>query len=170
MEYFQKGNDELINKVKWGILSSRTSRPEITGLILDKIDTLDELEETLMSGWHSPIEKEIHLYLVHKSIPHIHVEAKGLPFVDCALGGEKVLFITHCSEKVNRIDRENALKRNKLVCELADKLIIPWLDPKGETFKMVRKVCDQKQVFVFDSEENGILLEAGAELFKGLKN
>ncbi|MDX1617442.1 MAG: hypothetical protein R3224_01560 [Balneolaceae bacterium] len=166
MDYFKKGNEALLDKTKWGILASRATRPETTQKILDMIDTVNEVEETFISGWHSPIEKEIHFYLVHKTIDHIHAEAKGLPYVSCSLSGQDVLFLTHCGEEVRRIDRKHALKRNRLICELADKLIIPWLDPNGDTYQMVREVCDRKPVLIFDTKANNSLLEAGAEPFE----
>lgn len=169
MDFFQKGNEDLLQKTKWGILASRSNRPEITQRILDKIDTLDEIEETFISGWHSPIEKEIHFYLVHKTISHIHALAKGLKYSDCSMAGDDILFVTHCSDNVKRIAREHALKRNQLICELADKMIIPWLDPNGETYEMVREVCDQKPVYVFEFEDGGPLLDAGAEPFEKIE-
>jgi len=170
MDFFKKGNEHLLKKTKWGIVASRAVRPEITRQILKAVDTMNEIEETFISGWHSPIEKEIHLYLVRRTFPHIHAEAKGLPHAGCPLGGEDVLFVTHCDDSVDRITRKHALRRNRLICSLADRLIVPWLDPDRETFDIVSKTCSRKPVYVFEYDNGKSLLDAGARLFKELSD
>jgi predicted Rossmann fold nucleotide-binding protein DprA/Smf involved in DNA uptake len=86
-----------------------------------------------------------------------------LPNADCDLGGKNKLLITHCDPDVSRINRQNALKRNELICELCDGLLVPWLDPDGSTHEIVEKVCGHKSVAVFDPDYNSDLVNSGAQ-------
>jgi predicted Rossmann fold nucleotide-binding protein DprA/Smf involved in DNA uptake len=163
MDYYQQGNEALLQKTTWGILASRNLRPHVTNKLFKVIKTVDKLENIFAGGWHSPIEKEVHQYLVRKSIPHVHFEAKGLPHAGCDLSGSDKLFITHCEPKTKRINRRNALKRNRLVCELCDGLLIPWVNPDGSTHELVKEVCGEKPVTVLDPENNEVLINEGAQ-------
>lgn len=163
MDYYQKGNKALLQKKTWGILASRNVRPHVTSQLFKVIKSLDKLENIFAGGWHAPIEKEVHEFLIQNSLPHIHFEAKGLPHANCDLAGKDKLLITHCEPHVKRINRRNALKRNELMCELCDGLLIPWVDPNGSTHKLVEEMCGQKPVTVLDPDYNKALLKSGAQ-------
>lgn len=159
-----KGNKELLNGFKIGILASRVILPNLTELVLRALRRIcDGKDIVLTGGWHSPMEAEIHSELVNSATPHIHVDAKSVQGASCQMQSDGILFVTHCEPGVNRITRANALKRNEVVCEIADVILIPWLDPSGKTHNIVRGSCGKKPVYVFDSEYNRQLVEAGAK-------
>lgn len=163
MGYYQKGNKALLKKKIWGVIASRNVRPHVTNQLFKVIKSVDKLENIFAGGWHAPIEKEVHKFLVRESVPHIHFEAKGLPYANCDLAGKDKLLITHCTPDTNRINRRNALKRNELICEWCDGLLIPWVNPDGSTHKLVKEICAQKPVTVFDPDYNRDLIESGAQ-------
>ncbi|HKJ67358.1 MAG TPA: hypothetical protein VKA68_05340 [bacterium] len=144
-------------------------RPHLTQTVIDTVSNLSEKETVFISGWHAPIEKEIHKVLVNHGKPHIHAGAKSIHKLACELVEDKVLFLTHCSEKVHRITRENALRRNQIICELSEQLLIPWLDPRGKTHEIVKDVCADIPVFVFDSHYNQELIQSGAKSISELQ-
>ncbi len=162
---YQNGNREIIEKTKIGILASRIILPHLTQTVIKYIQQLFEENVIFVGGWHCPIEFEIHKQLIKKQKPHIHLGAKSVKNLFCILGKDKVLFMTHCNSDINRITRENALKRNRFLCELCDILIIPWLDPSGKTHNIVSEFSEEKAVYVFDREFNIKLIERGAQLF-----
>ena len=166
--FYKKGNDSLLTSPKIGLLASRILRPHLTQTVIETIENLFQDEEIFVSGWHAPIEQEIHSVLIKRNSPHIHVAAKSLDQVTCELGEDKVLFLTHCSDKVQRITRQNALQRNRFVCELADQLLIPWLDPQGKTHNIVKNFCAVKPVFIIDPQYNYTLIESGAKSIREL--
>lgn len=168
MDYYQQGNEKLLQKKTWGILASRKVRPHVTNQLFKVVKAVDKLENIFAGGWHAPIEKEVHQYLVQKSIPHIHFEAKGLPHADCDLGGNDKLLVTHCEPKIKRINRRNALKRNRLVCEMCDGLLIPWVNPDGSSHEIVKDFCGEKPVTVLDPEKNEELIKKGAQTVEDL--
>ncbi len=163
MDYVQKGNRNLLSKKRWGVLASRKENQNITQRVIQFISRINQLEHVLMSGWHSPTEKQVHNFLINEGIPHIHLEAKGLPYAECKLGGKDLLFISTCADTVKRITRARALRRNEMLCELSDQLLIPQINPGGKTHALVEQYCTKKDVFLFDAGGNPGLLEKGAK-------
>ncbi len=157
-----KGNKDLLKAKKVGILASRHILPGLTQFVMESMQRLARLETVFIGGWHAPIEKEIHKFLVKRQVSHIHVCAQTVDKTYCALNPTKTLFISHCHPGITRISRENALKGNSVLCELSDVMLIPWLDPYGKTHKIVLDFCNRMPVFVFDTEFNSGLIEAGA--------
>lgn len=157
-----------MESTKLGILASRTLLPHLTQKVIDTFLVISDQNIVLMGGWHSPMEVEIHKQLVRNRKPHIHVGAKSVHKLSCKLAQDKVLFMTHCRSTINRITRENALQRNRILCERSDILLIPWLDPNGKTHKIASEFCKKKPVYIFDSEYNAKLLQSGAQLIDNL--
>lgn len=161
---YQHGNTKLLNSKKLGLLASRQEQPEISGMLPNIINGITQSDsQVLVSGWHSPIERRVHDRLVREYIPHIHVGAKSLEKMTCELPDDDVLFLTDCAPGVNRISRQTALHRNRSICEISSSLLIPWLNPSGDTHRIVKEWCDKKPVYVFDSLYNIELIKAGAK-------
>lgn len=154
----------MLDNTKIGILASRTILPHLTQQVIQTIQQIYEHNFILMGGWHSPMEEEIHKQLVKNQKTHIHFGAKSINRLFCKLGKEKVLFVTHCPSNMKRITRESALERNRLLCEMSDLLLVPWLDPKGKTHNIVREFCEKKLVYIFDKEYNAKLFKNGAKM------
>ena len=162
-ELYQRGNAELLQRRRLGLIASRNVREDLTDSVVDTVLRLSRSEAVvLMSGWHAPIEQQVHAAIVHGTVPHIHAGAKSLEKLTCELDQGNLFFLTHCSPGVTRVSRATALRRNRLICELSSALIIPWLNPDGKTHHIVKEWCGSKPVYVFDSLYNRELIRAGA--------
>jgi hypothetical protein len=159
---FFSGHKDLLRAVKLGIMASRNIFPGLTQYVIESVQKLSKSKAIFIGGWHSAIEKEIHALIVKGQKPHIHVGAKTVEKMSCKLNKKQTLFISHCHPGIIRITRENALKRNRIVCELSNVLLIPWLDPIGKTHQIVLDFCKDLSVFVFNKEFNSDLIQGGA--------
>ncbi len=160
---FFEGNKNLLKYRKIGLLASRNVVPGVSQILIELVNRLSKLNNCVfISGWHSPIEKEIHEDLIKIGKAHIHIGAKSINKMFCQLDKGKTLFISHCDSKVIRITRENALKRNKIICKISDLLLIPWLDTKGKTHNIVSNYCKIIPTFILNKEYNLDLIKHGA--------
>jgi len=136
------GNVELLKRTKTGLLCSRKCP---ANKILEAYDQFkawaENPEITVISGFHSPVEKEcLHLLLKGKSniilcpareIEHMRLSKDW----KLALESGRMLILSPFAEK--RADARTINRRNQLVANLADDLYIPYATPNGnlEQFK-----------------------------------
>jgi len=131
------GNASLLAKQKTGLLCSRKCPAD---KILEAYDHFKawaaEPETTIVSSFHSPVEKECLrlllkgkasiIYCPVRELEHMRIPNEWKP----ALAADRMLIISPFSEKrptARTIDR-----RNRLVADLADELYIPYATPGGK--------------------------------------
>jgi len=97
---------------------------------------------TVISGFHSPIEKECLRILLRGKQPIIicparAVEAMRIP-TECraAYDAGRLLFLSPFAEEPKRVTTESALRRNEVVAALADDVFIAHVTPGGQTERM----------------------------------
>lgn len=97
---------------------------------------------TVISGFHSPIEKECLRILLRGKQPIIicparAIEAMRVP-VECrsAFDAGRVLFLSTFTKEPKRVTKNSALCRNELVAALADEAYIPYLSSGGQTARI----------------------------------
>lgn len=98
---------------------------------------------TVISGFHSPIEKECLRILLRgkQSIiicPARAIEAMRIP-TDCraAFDAGRLLFLSPFANQPTRVTKESALRRNEVVAGLADEAYIAYIAPGGQTERIV---------------------------------
>lgn len=98
---------------------------------------------TVISGFHSPIEKECLRILLRGKQPIIvcparAIEAMRIP-TECrsAFDAGRVLFLSPFTKGPKRVTRDSALHRNELVAALADEAYIAHNAPGGQTERIV---------------------------------
>ena len=136
------GNADLLNRPKTGLLCSRKCPAD---KILEAYDQFKawaaDPETTVISGFHSPVEKEcLRLLLKGKAsiilCPARQIETMQLsnPWKS-ALDEGRMLILSPFTEK--RADARTIDRRNHFVADLADDLYIPYATPGGnlEPFK-----------------------------------
>lgn len=136
------GNAELLNRPKTGLLCSRKCPAD---KILEACDLFKKWaadpETTIVSGFHSPVEKEcLRLLLKGKAniilCPAREIETMRLSKDwKIAINEGRILILSPFTEK--RPDARTIDRRNHLVASLADSLYIPYATPDGnlEQFK-----------------------------------
>jgi predicted Rossmann fold nucleotide-binding protein DprA/Smf involved in DNA uptake len=112
------------------------------GAILRAHDMARRLRDegkTVISGFHSPIEKECLSILLRGKQPIIICPARAIEGIripaECrqAFDAGRILFLSPFTEKPRRVDRESALYRNEIVAALADAAYLAHVQPGGDT-------------------------------------
>jgi len=105
---------------------------------------------TLISGFHSPIEKECLKILLRGKQPIIicpgrAIEAMRIP-AGCraAFDAGRVLFLSPFGKQPRRVTKESALRRNEVVAALADEAYVAHIETGGKTDQIVRKLTEWK--------------------------
>lgn len=146
MEYF--GNKEILKNRKIGFLCSRKVPANI---ILKTYDwTIEQRDKgvCVVSGFHSKIERDIFDILIKGKQPIILVLARGLlkrwdKEIIKLVDEERLLIISPFEKKIVRPTMETALKRNKIIAEIADKIFIAHSSPGGNLEKIKNKYLDK---------------------------
>ncbi len=130
------GNVCLLDRHKTGLLCSRKCPAD---KILEAYDRFKEWaanpETTVISSFHSPVEKECLRLLLKGKANIIFCPAREIENMriskdwNSAIKSNRMLILSPFTEK--RTDRHTAQERNKLVLQLADTLYVPFATPGG---------------------------------------
>lgn len=147
-------------------------------LILKTYDLARQLRNagtTVISGFHSPMEKECLSLLLRGEQPIIWCLAKRLTPTRLpkeyanALSKDRLLMLSPFGEKINRADEDTARIRNEFVAALASRVFVAHAAPGGKTEIFCRKVLGWgKPLLTFDDSGNTALINLGALPFSGL--
>lgn len=97
---------------------------------------------TVISGFHSPIEKDCLRILLRGKQPIIICSARAIETMriptECraAFQAGRILFLSPFTQQPKRVTRESAVRRNEIVAALADEVFIAHVTPGGETERM----------------------------------
>lgn len=115
--------------------------------ILRAHDTARQLRDegiTVISGFHSPIEKDCLRILLRGTQPIIVCPARAIevmripPECRAAFEAGRLLFLSPFAEQPKRVTKKSTLRRNELVAALADEVFIPYITPGGQTEDLAR--------------------------------
>lgn len=99
---------------------------------------------TVISGFHSPIEKECLRILLRGKQPVIicparAIEAMRIPTESrAAFDAGRVLYLSPFSGPIMRDTKDSAARRNEFVAALADEAYIPHVSPGGQTARIAK--------------------------------
>jgi hypothetical protein len=98
---------------------------------------------TVISGFHSPIEKECLTILLRGEQPIIicpgrAIETMRIP-AECrrAFDAGRILFLSPFAEQPGRVTKESAFRRNEVVAALADEAYVAHVEPGSHTEAIV---------------------------------
>ena len=124
------GNKQLLNLHKIGFIASRHAST------LDVIPTLDWAVEiskstdvAVVSGFQSPLEKDVLKFLLRGVCPIIIVLARGMyrklpDALQTPMDQQRLLIISNESDNTNRVSEITAHKRNEYVISISDEMKI----------------------------------------------
>lgn len=128
---------------------------------------------TVISGFHSPMERECLNILLKGKQPVIICPARGLegmrikPEYITPLEEGRLLILSLFSEKVKRISAERAFERNRFIAALADSIFIPHAAPNSKTEQLCMKLqAWNKPLYTFPIEANSNLIDLGLKNIK----
>ena len=132
------GNTSLLKREKIGFLASRRVPPEAVMRCLDWATRMRDEGVCVMSGFQSPLEKEVLNILLKGTSPLILVLARRMwderhipalfrkPFAE-----GRLLVVSPVSQSIRRVDARSAAQRNRYILDHADSLFLGALDPDG---------------------------------------
>ena len=124
------GNKQLLNLHKIGFIASRHAST------LDVIPTLDWAVEiskstdvAVVSGFQSPLERDVLKFLLRGVCPIIIVLARGMyrklpDALQTPMDQQRLLIISNESDNTNRVSEITAHKRNEYVISISDEMKI----------------------------------------------
>ena len=124
------GNKQLLNLHKIGFIASRHAST------LDVIPTLDWAVEiskstdvAVVSGFQSPLEKDVLKFLLRGVCPIIIVLARGMyrklpEALQTPMDQQRLLIISNESDNTTRVSEITAHKRNEYVISISDEMKI----------------------------------------------
>lgn len=138
------GNKDLLSLRKTALFCSARTPGDAILRAHDAARRMRDEGVTVVSGFHSPIEKECLRILLRGNQPIIVCPARAIEGMRIpmeargAFKGGRVLFISSFIATPTRITRESALRRNEVVAALADDAYVAHVQPGGGTAHIVR--------------------------------
>jgi predicted Rossmann fold nucleotide-binding protein DprA/Smf involved in DNA uptake len=142
-------------------------------IILQAYDLAVRLRDrgvSVISGFHSPMEKECLEVLLRGSQPLIICPARSIekmripPEWKKPLDDGRLLIVSPFKSGGRRPTTQMALERNRFVASLASKILIAYAEPGSKTEAFCREVLDsEKPVYTLDTDHNRNLVEMGAK-------
>jgi predicted Rossmann fold nucleotide-binding protein DprA/Smf involved in DNA uptake len=164
------GNLQILNRRKLAIFCSAVCPDELTRQTQDLMQKLLETGVTAIGGFHSPVERECLRILLGGTQPIILSPARSLDRLRIRseyrepLDQGRLLFLSFFRSHRHRSDVEMALRRNRFVAALGDRILILHAEPSSNTERLCRELIGwQKPVYTIDSEANQNLVGLGAQ-------
>lgn len=146
-------------------------------LILQTYDLARQLRDAgiaVISGFHSPMEKECLSLLLRGKQPVIWCPAKRLTTNRLPkeyagpISDRRLLMVSPFGERIKRARQDIARFRNEFVAALADRVFVAYAAPGGKTESFSKKVLGWgKPLLTFNSPGNASLLALGARPYTG---
>jgi predicted Rossmann fold nucleotide-binding protein DprA/Smf involved in DNA uptake len=163
------GHASILGKKMTGLLCSQNCPGE---LILKGFDAVKEIREnqlTVISGFHSPIEKEAFRILQRGTQPIVLCLARNIdtyqipkPFKPIIADGRMIIIAPIFSKSENRITKETAEIRNRLIFQLSDQVLLIHARPGGNLERTcVKYLPEHNGIYAIPSEKNSHLFDQG---------
>lgn len=163
------GNFALLEKRLLGFFCSTQCPGEIILRTYDLARALRDASVPVISGFHSPMEKECLDLLLRGTQPVVFCPARSIERMRIARRGRdaldagRLLFLSPFKPSSRRITENLAEQRNRLVAYLASKVFVAHAAPRSKTEQFCKDLLSQgKELVTFDSPMNANLIERGA--------
>lgn len=163
------GDLAILSRKKIGMLCSIKCPGSVILRIYDLMRDLRIEGITVVSGFHSPMEKECLDILLRGKCGVVICYARSLPTRVPAefrkpIDQGRLLLLSTFGEAQSHVTRANSAARNRQVADLADALFIPYASPGG----MVEEICREaigsgKPIMTFDGDPGAPLQAIGAK-------
>lgn len=149
MQYL--GNRSILEIWKIGFLCSRKIPASAVLKCYDWAIEQREKGNCIVSGFHSPIEKEVFQILLKGSQPTIMLLARSMlqkiePVVKTRIEQGNLLLISIFPGNIRRVTRETALIRNRQLVQMADELVMGYAANDGLMSKLLLDNMADKKI------------------------
>lgn len=146
------GNKELFGLPKTAFLAPRQIAP---GAIMPSYDWANKMVEQgrcIISGFTSPIERDVWDFLIKGNQPIIFVSFRSkfvkIPMQYRPLLDSNRLLIIFLN-LTKQISKDIALKRNKYLAEIADEIVFPYIHQSSSLYNIF-KLFNYKSTILYD--------------------
>lgn len=164
------GNIDIIKQKKLALFCSAKSTGDIILQAFDLAQALRAEGVTVISGFHSPLEREVLNILLRSQNPIIICPARSIEGLRIPreykkpLDEDRLLLLSPFEKKNNRPTTKTSAIRNRFVAAMADKIFIAHAAPDSKTEQLCREIITwDKPLFTLKSEDNENLINLGAE-------
>ncbi len=163
------GNLAILEKRLLGFFCSIKCPGEIILRTYDLVRALRDAGVPVISGFHSPMEKECLTLLLRGTQPVIVCPARGLERMRISVEWKapltegRLLLLSPFTGKTRRVTADLARKRNEFVAIFADATFVAHADPGSKTEQFCLNLLTRgKRVLTLKNDENARLLAFGA--------
>jgi predicted Rossmann fold nucleotide-binding protein DprA/Smf involved in DNA uptake len=163
------GNLAILEKRLLGFFCSIKCPGEIILRIYDLVRALRDANVPVVSGFHSPMEKECLTLLLRGTQPVIICPARNIEKMripaewKAPLTEGRLLLLSPFTGKTRRATASLAQKRNEFVAALAEKVFVAHAAPGSKTEQFCCELLrGGKSLLTLESSENTALLTLGA--------
>ena len=131
------GETALLDEPLLGLIASRECPGHVLLETLDRVPEWVRAGRVIVSGFHSPLERQVLRSLLRRKGRAVKVLARGFggqsadyrptPEEREPLASGRMLVISAFAPSVTRITRATALTRNRLVLALATEIVVPHI-------------------------------------------
>lgn len=164
------GNLQILSHPKLAVFCSSSCPAAVGSETKRLMQNVVDAGLTVISGFHSEAEKECLNILLHGTQPIILSPARSLdklrirPEFKEPLKNGRLLFLSFFKTHRHRSDIEMALKRNRYIAALADKILSIHATPSSKTEQLCRELISwRKSVYTIQNEANRNLISLGAQ-------
>jgi predicted Rossmann fold nucleotide-binding protein DprA/Smf involved in DNA uptake len=162
------GNEKLLRLRPTALFCSVKCPGELIVKTYDLILDYRKIGVPVISGFHSPMEKECLRLLLKGTQPVIICPARSIETLRIpkewrsGLEEGRLAVVSPFPEEMTRVTRKTALLRNRFVGDLAGPILVSYAEPGGQMEQLCRVWLEQgKTVLTFDAEYNNHLLAMG---------
>ena len=130
---------------------------------------------TIISGFHSPVERECLAVLLRGPQPLILCPARGIARMRLKreykepMAAGRLLLMSPFGDNVRRMTVDTALIRNRFVAALADTLLIAHAEPQSRTELLAQEVIRWgKPLYTIDNPANDNLVALGVSRYSSV--
>ncbi len=163
------GNLDILQNKKLAFFCSVKCPGEIILEAYDLAKTLRDAGITVVSGFHSLIEKEILNIQSRSSHPIIacparSIEGMRLPMeYKKLLADHRLLLLSPFNKKIRRSTVETSAVRNQFVAKMAERIFVAYTSPDSKTELLCKNMLKSgKEIFTLANENNKKLIDLGA--------
>lgn len=163
------GNLEALKRHKLALFCSVTCPSTLILQTHDLAELLMQGGITVISGFHSPLERECLSILLRGSQPVVVCPARSLTKMRIRtefkepLEAGRLLFLSPFAHHRHRSDVKMTLYRNRFVAALADQIFVPYAASGSKTEQLcVDIIAWGKSLYTLSSDENSNVIALGA--------
>ncbi len=167
------GNIDILNRNLLGFFCSVKCPGDIILKTYDLARALRNAGITVISGFHSPIEKDVFDLLLSGSQPIVVCPARSIENMRTpnawkeAIDNGRLLVLSPFEKKHKRVTSSLSEQRNRVVALLARDAFLPYAAPGSQSENLCKDIIKAgKQVLSFVDEANQSLIAMGAKPIK----